>query len=99
MLGVHGSAETAGDNSKQLARIICGAVLAGELSLMSALAANHLVKSHMQFNRKATDNSKQSLDTPKQPLDTLKQFELPNSYERSKDVFEAGGHVASCPLL
>jgi hypothetical protein len=28
-----------------------GAVLAGELSLMSALAAGQLVRSHMQFNR------------------------------------------------
>jgi len=27
-------------------------VLAGELSLIAALAANHLVRSHMQHNRK-----------------------------------------------
>lgn len=30
---------------------LAGAVLAGELSLMSALAAGQLVRSHMQFNR------------------------------------------------
>ena len=30
----------------ELARIICGTVLSGELSLVSALAACHLVKSH-----------------------------------------------------
>ncbi|POW20995.1 hypothetical protein PSHT_02904 [Puccinia striiformis] len=35
----------------QLARIICAAVMAGELSLMSALAAGHLVESHMTHNR------------------------------------------------
>lgn len=29
-------------------------MLAGELSLMAALAANHLVRSHMEHNRKPT---------------------------------------------
>ena len=42
----------AGDNARQLAKIVGSAVLAGELSLVAALAANHLVKSHMQHNRK-----------------------------------------------
>ncbi|KAK7499766.1 hypothetical protein BaRGS_00009107 [Batillaria attramentaria] len=52
MLGVRGSnPESPGANAKQLARIICGTVLAGELSLMSALAAGHLVKSHLRHNR------------------------------------------------
>jgi hydroxymethylglutaryl-CoA reductase (NADPH) len=41
-----------GDNARQLALIVGSAVLAGELSLMAALAANHLVQSHMQHNRK-----------------------------------------------
>ncbi|KAI3657338.1 hypothetical protein MP638_000816 [Amoeboaphelidium occidentale] len=40
-----------GQNAQQLAKIICAAVMAGELSLCSALAAGHLVKSHMQHNR------------------------------------------------
>ncbi|GLV35860.1 HMG Coenzyme A reductase [Carabus blaptoides fortunei] len=53
MLGVKGSnVETPGENASQLARIVCGTVLAGELSLMSALAAGHLVKSHLALNRK-----------------------------------------------
>lgn len=52
MLGVHGSSDLCpGENSRTLARIVCGTVLAGELSLMSALAAGHLVKSHMTHNR------------------------------------------------
>ncbi|ERL83425.1 hypothetical protein D910_00399 [Dendroctonus ponderosae] len=38
-----------GDNAKQLARIVCGAVLAGELSLMAALASGQLVKSHLSL--------------------------------------------------
>jgi len=32
-------------------------VLAGELSLIAALAANHLVKSHMQHNRKPQEST------------------------------------------
>lgn len=40
-----------GDSAKQLARVICGTVLAGELSLMAALSSGDLVKSHMQHNR------------------------------------------------
>lgn len=41
-----------GDNARSLAMIVGSAVLAGELSLIAALAANHLVKSHMEHNRK-----------------------------------------------
>jgi len=52
MLGVKGSHPThPGQNASQLARVVCAAVLAGELSLMSALAAGHLVKSHLRHNR------------------------------------------------
>ena len=52
MLGVKGSCnEEPGRNAQTLARIVCAAVLAGELSLMSALAAGHLVKSHLKYNR------------------------------------------------
>ena len=43
--------EHPGTNATNLARIVCASVLAGELSLMSALAAGHLVKSHMRHNR------------------------------------------------
>ncbi|OTA52032.1 3-hydroxy-3-methylglutaryl-CoA reductase [Hypoxylon sp. EC38] len=54
MLGVRGSHPTnPGDNARRLARIIGAAVLAGELSLCSALAAGHLVKAHMAHNRSA----------------------------------------------
>lgn len=52
MLGVRGPhISTPGENARQLARIVATAVLAGELSLNSALAAGHLVKSHMAHNR------------------------------------------------
>jgi hydroxymethylglutaryl-CoA reductase (NADPH) len=54
LLGVRGSHPTnPGDNARKLARIIAAAVLAGELSLLSAQAAGHLVQSHMAHNRSA----------------------------------------------
>ncbi|KAJ4889126.1 3-hydroxy-3-methylglutaryl-coenzyme A reductase 2 [Raphanus sativus] len=58
LLGVKGSSsdeEKAGSNARQLARIIAGSVLAGELSLMSAIASGQLVKSHMKYNRSSRD--------------------------------------------
>ncbi|CAH1796415.1 unnamed protein product [Owenia fusiformis] len=52
LLGVQGPNKTSpGENATQLARIVCATVLAGELSLMAALAAGHLVKSHLRHNR------------------------------------------------
>ncbi|CAO3656901.1 unnamed protein product [Mucor hiemalis] len=55
MLGVRGPHPTdPGKNAQKLARIICAAVMAGELSLCSALAAGHLVKAHMEHNRNST---------------------------------------------
>nr|CAD7394019.1 unnamed protein product [Timema cristinae] len=52
MLGVKGpNIECPGENANTLARIVCATVLAGELSLMSALTAGHLVKSHLRHNR------------------------------------------------
>uniref|UniRef100_A0A3P9P919 3-hydroxy-3-methylglutaryl-coenzyme A reductase n=1 Tax=Poecilia reticulata TaxID=8081 RepID=A0A3P9P919_POERE len=56
MLGVQGASQQyPGENACQLARIVCATVLAGELSLLSALAAGHLVKSHMTHNRSKVD--------------------------------------------
>uniref|UniRef100_A0A673CCK1 3-hydroxy-3-methylglutaryl coenzyme A reductase n=1 Tax=Sphaeramia orbicularis TaxID=375764 RepID=A0A673CCK1_9TELE len=58
MLGVQGtSSQQPGENARQLARVVCATVLAGELSLMAALAAGHLVKSHMTHNRSRTNLS------------------------------------------
>ncbi|CAF0775253.1 unnamed protein product [Adineta steineri] len=52
MLDVDGSLSNApGENSCQLARLICSTVLAGELSLLSALATDELVQSHLRLNR------------------------------------------------
>jgi hydroxymethylglutaryl-CoA reductase (NADPH) len=52
MLGVAGAhATNPGANAQRLARIIAAAVMAGELSLLSALAAGHLIQAHMKHNR------------------------------------------------
>ncbi|TFK71914.1 hypothetical protein BDN72DRAFT_402708 [Pluteus cervinus] len=55
-LGIKGAHPTnPGQNAQQLARIIASAVMAGELSLMSALAAGHLVRAHLVHNRSQTN--------------------------------------------
>ncbi|CAI9762981.1 unnamed protein product [Fraxinus pennsylvanica] len=59
LLGVKGAnKESPGSNSQLLATVVAGSVLAGELSLMSAIAAGQLVKSHMQYNRSSRDMTK-----------------------------------------
>jgi hydroxymethylglutaryl-CoA reductase (NADPH) len=52
MLGLKGAHSTQpGQNAQRLARMIAAAVMAGELSLLSALAAGHLVRAHLVHNR------------------------------------------------
>ncbi|KAG6402379.1 hypothetical protein SASPL_134572 [Salvia splendens] len=59
LLGVKGAnKESPGSNARLLATIVAGAVLAGELSLMSAISAGQLVKSHMKYNRSSRDITK-----------------------------------------
>lgn len=52
LMGISKDSPTTGENAGTLARTIAAAVLAGELSLCSALATDELIKSHMTFNRK-----------------------------------------------
>jgi len=67
LLGVRGAHPSKpGDNARQLARIVAAGVLAGELSLCSALAAGHLVRAHMSHNRSAAPSAAPSrIGTPK----------------------------------
>ena len=51
LLGVAGSGTPPGTNAKKLGEIIGTAVLAGELSLLGALAAQHLARAHQQLGR------------------------------------------------
>ncbi|PVG00821.1 putative 3-hydroxy-3-methylglutaryl-coenzyme A reductase [Serendipita vermifera] len=54
MLGIQGAnTESPGRNARKLAQIVAAAVMAGELSLMSALAAGHLIRAHISLNRSA----------------------------------------------
>ncbi|CAI5507157.1 unnamed protein product [Closterium sp. Naga37s-1] len=58
LLGVKGSHSTQpGANAQQLARVVAAAVLAGELSLCSALASGHLVQAHLKYNRSTLNTS------------------------------------------
>jgi hydroxymethylglutaryl-CoA reductase (NADPH) len=52
VIGFKGGGTLAGSNSQQLAKVVAAATMAGELSLLAALAANTLVAAHMQHNRK-----------------------------------------------
>jgi hydroxymethylglutaryl-CoA reductase (NADPH) len=51
LLGVAGGGTPPGTNAKKLGEIIGSAVLAGELSLLGALAAQHLARAHQQLGR------------------------------------------------
>jgi hydroxymethylglutaryl-CoA reductase (NADPH) len=51
-IGCKGGGVSPGQNAKKLAMVVAAATLAGELSLLAALAANTLVSAHMQHNRK-----------------------------------------------
>ena len=84
MLGCKGSnQETPGQNARQLAQIVCATVLAGELSLMSALAAGHLVKSHLRHNRSSaqlpTSHSQTPLTTVQEIDARLSSIDPPSS--------------------
>ena len=82
MLGVKGSDPTSpGEHARQLAKVVCATVLAGELSLMSALAAGHLVKSHLRHNR----STAQFPQTHSTPLSTVKEIDAkPLSFDKSQ---------------
>jgi hydroxymethylglutaryl-CoA reductase (NADPH) len=51
MLGVAGAGDPPGTNARKFAEIIAAAVLAGEISLVGALAARQLAKAHATLGR------------------------------------------------
>lgn len=68
MLGVKGPHPVnPGQNAAQLARVVASTVLAGELSLMSALAAGHLVRSHLKHNRATVSSMAKQDSLPPPP--------------------------------
>ncbi|KAJ8474611.1 hypothetical protein ONZ51_g7113 [Trametes cubensis] len=75
MLGVRGAHPTnPGQNAQQLARIIASAVMAGELSLLSALAAGHLVRAHLAHNRSQLNTPMPSRPQTPGPEETSHQL-------------------------
>lgn len=84
ILGLRGPhLTTPGQNAQRLARVISAAVMAGELSLLSALAAGHLVRAHLVHNRSQanTPNSSRPVtpgpDSPWEQRITEKTLNLP----------------------
>jgi hydroxymethylglutaryl-CoA reductase (NADPH) len=59
-IGCKGGGATPGENARKLATVVAAATMAGELSLLAALAANTLVQAHMTHNRKPTAASASS---------------------------------------
>jgi len=51
IMGCEGGGNVPGENAKKFAEIICAAALAGEISLLSALAAGQLAISHKKLGR------------------------------------------------
>lgn len=93
LLGVRGSHPThPGENAQKLARIIAAAVLAGELSLCSALAAGHLVKSHMAHNRSAPA-TRSTTPAPQ----VLTGVQTPVSLAMTNMQERAGGNLGMSP--
>lgn len=69
MLGLKGAHPTQpGENAQRLARLIAASVMAGELSLLSALAAGHLVRAHLVHNRSQTNTPAASRPVTPGPL-------------------------------
>ncbi|SNX87268.1 probable 3-hydroxy-3-methylglutaryl-coenzyme A reductase [Melanopsichium pennsylvanicum] len=70
MMGIAGAHQsTPGANAQRLARIIAASVMAGELSLMGALCAGHLIQAHMKHNRSvpSTPGTMTPLPRPETP--------------------------------
>ena len=51
MLGVAGGGDPPGSHARRLAEIVAAGVLAGELSLLGAQAAQHLARAHATLGR------------------------------------------------
>lgn len=51
ILGCYGAGKPPGSNAKKFAEIVCTTALAGEISLLAALAAGHLARAHAHLGR------------------------------------------------
>ncbi|KAJ7711560.1 hydroxymethylglutaryl-coenzyme A reductase-domain-containing protein [Mycena metata] len=100
MLGLRGAHPTRpGQNSQGLARVIAAAVMAGELSLLSALAAGHLIRAHMIHNR-STVNTPSSSRPPTPGIERPmagQLAEVPDSGKLAAPVLTPSASTASLP--
>eukprot|EP00808_Paulinella_micropora_P005704 g45673.t1 len=105
ILGVAGSNPSKpGANAQQLARSIAGAVLAGEISLMSALASNHLVSAHMKLNRKDQNGRRSRCGRKRGSSDDQRQAVSGNRDEPDLKLgvhpsFKVGDKVVTIPFM
>ncbi len=94
LLGVRGAHPTnPGQNAQQLARIIAAAVMAGELSLISALAAGHLVRAHLAHNRSQLNTPMPSRPHTPGPEDVSHVQQLPTPGVSDDKRIGAQGYV------
>ncbi|KAF9041379.1 hydroxymethylglutaryl-coenzyme A reductase-domain-containing protein [Panaeolus papilionaceus] len=100
MLGMRGAHPThPGQNAQGLARLIAAAVMAGELSLMSALAAGHLIRAHMAHNRSQTNTPAPSIPpTPAPGIAPAPKAQLPTVPAEKGSTGDKGKVAATGPL-
>ncbi|TDL26781.1 hypothetical protein BD410DRAFT_715342 [Rickenella mellea] len=89
MLGIRGAhPREPGHNAQRLARLVAASVMAGELSLLSALAAGHLVKAHLKHNRSQLNTPEPS--RPASPLSAALRLISPSGADTHAARFLRG---------
>ncbi|KAJ2925104.1 hypothetical protein H1R20_g12000, partial [Candolleomyces eurysporus] len=99
MLGIKGAHPShPGQNAQRLARIIAAAVMAGELSLLSALAAGHLIRAHMAHNRSVANTPAPSVPgTPGHVINSLGMSAV-SSPKKQDEKKKINGGFPAAPL-
>jgi hydroxymethylglutaryl-CoA reductase (NADPH) len=96
MLGVQGAHKSEpGQNARRLARIIAASVMAGELSLLSALAAGHLVRAHLAHNRSQANTPASSRPVTPGPLSISSPSCSSSSPASSASVWNGNGPLSA----
>ncbi|CAI5932679.1 unnamed protein product [Closterium sp. NIES-64] len=97
LLGVKGAHKTEpGANAQQLARVVAAAVLAGELSLCSALASGHLVQAHLKYNRSTLNATAASAAITAAAAAAVGQWRVSRTAVRVVLEEAAVGHLRGC---
>eukprot|EP00730_Choanoeca_flexa_P019436 TRINITY_DN9492_c1_g2_i1.p1 TRINITY_DN9492_c1_g2~~TRINITY_DN9492_c1_g2_i1.p1 ORF type:complete len:622 (+),score=201.21 TRINITY_DN9492_c1_g2_i1:131-1867(+) len=95
MMGCQGAnREATGANADTLAQVVAGSVMAGELSLIAALATNDLLKAHIELNRKPVASAETTASTSTQARtyhSDARQLHTSSQYASSIGHPSAGG--------